>query len=194
MLNSLQAQFESLVTPAMAERLTLLFNHVLASEPAAAQRLLPHAGSHMQLVLQNWPALLPPPPALRWRITPAGLLEWAGVAGAAAAPASVGAATVAMPELDLTMRLDAANPAALLARGLFGQVPPVQVEGDAQLAGDVNWLIQNVRWDVAADVERLFGPALSQPLHQLGAAVAEGLRRAVAGAQGLGERLRAWRS
>ncbi len=188
MLHSLQTQLETLVTPALAERLTLLFNHVLASEPAATQRLLPHAGRQLQLELQNWPALLPKPPVLSWRVTPAGLLEWSG-AVAAAAPSE---ASATAPEL--AIRLDASNPAALLARGLLGQVPPVQVEGDAQLAGDVNWLIQNVRWDVAADLERLFGPALAQPLQQAGAAVAEGLRKAVAGAQGLGERLRAWRA
>ncbi len=184
MLHSLSAQIESLVTPALAERLTLLFNHVLASEPLATQKLLPHAGRQLQLVLQGWPALLPAPPALIWRVTPAGLLEWSGAANADAAPGAV----------DLTVRIDAGNPAALVARGLFGQVPPVQVEGDAQLAGDVNWLTQNLRWDVAADLERLFGPALAQPLQGLGAGLAEGLRRAVAGAQGLGERLRAWRA
>jgi hypothetical protein len=38
------------------------------------------------------------------------------------------------------------------------RTPPVDIEGDAQLAGDVNWLMQNLRWDVAADLERLFPP------------------------------------
>jgi len=28
--------------------------------------------------MQGWPALLPPPPALAFRVTPAGLLEWCG--------------------------------------------------------------------------------------------------------------------
>ena len=45
-----------------------------------------------------------------------------------------------------------------MARALGGTPPPVQIDGDAQLAGDVNWLLLNLRWDVAADLERLFGP------------------------------------
>ncbi len=187
MLHSLQAQFESLVTPALAQRLTLLVNHILASEAVATERLRPHAGRRLRLVLENWPALLPPPLPLNWRVTPAGLLEWAGEAESSA-PSSPAASA------DLTLRLDASNPAALLAGGLLKRAPTVQVEGDAHLAGDVNWLMQNLRWDVAADLERLFGPALAQPLHRLGGALAAGLRVAVSGAQGLGERLRTWRA
>ena len=34
----------SLLVPALLERVTLLVNHVLAAEPAAMQRLLPHQG------------------------------------------------------------------------------------------------------------------------------------------------------
>jgi ubiquinone biosynthesis protein UbiJ len=59
----------------------------------------------------------------------------------------------------------------------------VAIDGDAQLAGDVNWLMQNLRWDVAADLERFFGPVAAQQLHRLGSAVAHALRSAV---QGLG--------
>ncbi len=204
MLHSLQAQFASLVTPALAQRLTLLFNHVLASEPVATDRLRPHAGRQLRLVLENWPSLLPAPPRLSWCITPAGLLDWVGAdpaadeTGAATNAATSAATDAASTAADLTVRLDASNPAALLARGLFRrgaeQMPGVQVEGDAQLAGDVNWLMQNLRWDVAADLENLFGPALAQPLQQLGGAIAAGLRSAVTGAQGLGERLRTWRA
>jgi ubiquinone biosynthesis protein UbiJ len=71
----------------------------------------------------------------------------------------------------------------------------VQIDGDAQLAADVNWLLQNVRWDVAADLERFFGPTVAQQLHRFGSALAAALRNAVnlasRGAAGLGER---WRS
>ena len=191
MLHSLHAQFSALVTPALAQRLTLLFNHVLASEPVATDRLRPHCGKHLAVVLENWPSMLPAPPLLAWRITAAGLLDWSGERGATAAETGPAAA-------DLKVRLDAGNPAAVLARALRGRLSEpaadVQVEGDAQLAGDVNWLLQNLCWDVAADVDRLFGPAAAQPLHQLGRAIAAGLRSAAAGAQGLGERLRAWRA
>lgn len=49
---------------------------------------------------------------------------------------------------------------------LAGQRPQVEIEGDAALAGDVNWLVTNLRWDIADDVERLLGPAAAQALTQ----------------------------
>lgn len=176
MLHSLQ----SLLAPALAERLTLVINHVLASEAAATARLRPHAGRSLALALQGWPALLPPPPVLAWRITPAGLLEWCGPDGASA------------PDLAVTM--DAANPALLLTRALGGTPPSVQIDGDAQLAGDVNWLLQNLRWDVASDLERLFGPTVALPLVRVGSMLASALRTALQTAAGLGERMRSGRA
>lgn len=159
----------SLFAPAVLERLTLIINHVLSSESIATERLKPHAGRTLELAASAWPSLLPPPPVLAFRVTPAGLLEWCGLDR----PASC----------DLALRVDAANPALLLARALGGELPPVAIDGDAQLAGDVNWLMQNLRWDVAADLERFFGPVVAQQLHRLGSAVAHALRTAV---QGLG--------
>lgn len=166
----------SLLAPAVMERLTLVINHVLASEDVATARLKAHAGRCVELSPTGWPALLPPPPVLAFRVTPAGLLEWcSGGAG---------------PGADLVVRLDASNPALLLARALGGELPPVTVEGDAALAGDVNWLLQNLRWDVAADLERVVGPTAAAPLMKLGSALAHALRAAVQGAGALGSRLR----
>jgi ubiquinone biosynthesis protein UbiJ len=166
----------SLLAPAVLERLTLVINHVLGGEPVATERLRPHAGRRIELQLTAWPSLLPPPPQLAWRVTPAGLLEWQGLQPE--------------PGAELQVRLDAANPAALAARMLAGEPPPLQVEGDAQFAGDINWLTLNLRWDVAADLERLFGPVVAQQLHTAGRGLAAALRAAVRAAQGLGERLR----
>jgi ubiquinone biosynthesis protein UbiJ len=168
MLQSLHA----LLAPALSERLTLVINHVLAAESVATARLRPHAGRSVALSIRGWPALLPAPPSLAWRVTPAGLLEWCGIE------------PVAAPDLAVT--LDAPNPALLISRLVAGEVPSVQIDGDAQLAGDVNWLLQNVRWDVAADLERLFGPIVAQPLHRIGSALAKALRAAL----DLGGRLR----
>ena len=176
MLHSLNA----MLAPALAERLTLLLNHVLAAEPVATDRLRPHSGATLALTLQDWPTLLPSPPALAWRVTPAGLLDWCGPAGVDAA--------------DLAVKLDAGNPAAVVARALGGEAPVVQIEGNSQLAGDVNWLLQNLRWDVAADLERLFGPQVAPTLHQLGRMLASGLRAALKGASALGEQWRARRA
>ena len=176
MLQSLSA----LLAPAIAERLTLVINHVLSAESVATERLKPHAGRSLALVVTGWPALLPPPPVLAWRVTPAGMLEWCG--------------PEPLPAPDLALRLHAANPALLLARMLAGEVPAVQIDGDAQLAGDVNWLLLNLRWDVAADLERIFPPLVAQQIHRFGSVLATALRNALSlasrGAAGLGERLR----
>jgi len=176
MLHTLQ----DMLAPPVLARLTLLINHVLGSEAVATERLQPHAGRRVELRLTGWPSLLPPPPVLAWRITPAGLLEFCG-------PQPEGNTD----PVDLVIGLDASNPALLGARMLAGDVPPLQIDGDAQLAGDINWLSQNLRWDMAADLERFFGPAVAQQLARLGTAMASALRGAVRGAQGLSER---WRS
>jgi ubiquinone biosynthesis protein UbiJ len=165
----------TLLAPAAMERLTLAINHVLASERVATERLQPHAGRAIELVLTGWPKLLPPPPPMAFRVTPAGLLEWGGLERNAAS--------------DLTVRIDASNPALLLSRALAGEPPAVDIEGDAALAGDVNWLLGNLRWDVAADLERLFGPTVAQQLVRLGSALARALRSALQGAGALKDRL-----
>lgn len=165
MLNALQ----SLFAPAAMNRLTLVINHVLAAEPTAVERLRLHAGRRIVLSPQAWPALLPAPPPLAFAVTPAGLLEWVGgtTPGLDAAPA------------DLTVRFDASNPARLLAGAVSGETPTVDIEGDAQLATDVNWLMQNLRWDVEADLERVLGPAPAHQLYRLGSALARAVRAAL---------------
>lgn len=160
----------NLLAPAVLERLTLVMNHVLRAEAAAVERLQPHADRTLTMQLTGWPALLPPPPTLAWRVTPAGLLEWCGAGVDTAAPPA-----------DLRITVDARNPAALLARALTGERPTVQVEGDAAFAADIGWLLQNLRWDVAADLERFFGPVMAHQLHQAGRALARGLRTALDG-------------
>jgi ubiquinone biosynthesis accessory factor UbiJ len=167
------ASLNHLLGPAVMERLTLLVNHVLGAEPAATARLAPHAGRTIEIVLVDWPALLPPPPACRFQVTRAGLVEWMGAE-------SGGGST------DLLLRVDASNPALLAARLLGGEQPTVDIGGDAQLASDVNWLMQNLRWDVAGDLDRLFGPLVAGQLHRVGRALAAAVHTAV---QGL-ERLR----
>lgn len=161
MLQSIQA----LVGPAVLQRVTLLVNHVLSSEPAATQRLREQVGRRLQIELIHWPSLLPALPTLLFKITPAGLLEWYG-----AEPAG---------GVDLHLRVDAANPALLMARLAAGERPEVEVQGDAQCAADMHWLVENLRWDLEADLARLIGPLPARQLAKLGAALAAGLRRQV---------------
>lgn len=166
MLHALRQPLQSLqvlVAPAVLERLTLAANHLLASEPVATQRLLPHAGKSVALVWQGLPSLLPPPPDMAWTITRAGLLEQRE--GGCVA--------------ELTLTVDASQPLALLAQAL-GNVPPsAAIAGDAALAADVGWLMQNLRWDAAADLERLFPPMVAQGLADAGTALVAMLRAAL---------------
>lgn len=170
MLQNLNA----LLVPALTERLVLVVNHVLSAEPQATDRLLPHRGRILRLELAGLPRLLQPAPELAFEITPAGLM-----------------AACADPKgSDLRVRIDASNPAALAFRTLTGEPPPVEIEGDAQLAGDIDWLLKNLRWDVEADLERLFGPVVAHELHKLGAILARALRAAGQRAAAVADRVR----
>ena len=168
--------FQTLVGTAVMERATLLINHVLASEPVAAQRLLPHAGRCIQVHLKSWPQPLPPLPILAFRITPAGLVEWCG-----ADPPM---------EADLSVSVDASNPAMALAKALAGERAPVDVTGDAGFATDVNWLFDNLRWDVQDDLARIVGPVPARELARLAGSIAAGMREAVRTLSGLAARRR----
>jgi ubiquinone biosynthesis protein UbiJ len=45
-----------------------------------------------------------------------------------------------------------------LVKGLLqGGKPEVHVQGDVQLAAEVNWITDHVRWDVEADLARIVG-------------------------------------
>ena len=172
MLHSLQA----LASAAVMERLTLLANHVIGAEPVAAQRLRAHAGRSVQIVFEGWPSLLPPLPPAAFRITAAGLVEWCG--------------TDVPTQADLRVAVDASNPALALAQALAGERPRIEVAGNAQLATDVNWLFDNLRWDVEDDLSRIVGPGLARELARLGHGIAAALREAVRTFGSLASRLR----
>lgn len=172
-------------------RLILLANHVLAAEPMATRRLMPHAGRILKVAPHGWPRLLEPflpaPAPLQVMITRAGLLELLpmdapggldlGPDGALPGDAG-GEGGAARPDLEVVV--DTADPLGLVARVLSGGTPRLQLSGDAQLATDVNWLAENLRWDLAADLERLFGPIPADRLRLWGLAVLRALREGVA--------------
>ena len=150
---------------AAIERLTLLANHVLASEPVAMQRLRAHAGRRIRLHFEGWPGLLPPLPVTAFVVTPAGLLESNAIDDSA--------------EPDLRVNIDASNPARAVVQALTGARPKVEVAGDAALATDLNWLFDNLRWDVQDDLARIVGQAPAREIGRVAAGVAAGMREAV---------------
>jgi ubiquinone biosynthesis protein UbiJ len=150
----------NVLAPALQERLVLLLNHVIGREPAAMARLLPFQQSTMVVSVQGAPAWAPALPDLALRITPAGLLE-----------------RVAEPVADAQLRvtLDASNPVASAMAALKGQRQGVNVSGDAALAGAVNWLFENLRFDPADELARAVGPAPAQFVAQVGQGLKDGL-------------------
>ena len=158
-----------LVLPAATARFVLLANHVLTAAPPATQRLKAHAGRVLRVEVQGWRLPVPPPPPLVLRISPAGLLEQPEEA-AESLPAQ------------LNLRVDASNPLDSARRLATGEMPSVQIEGDVALAADMNWVLANVRWDVAADLERVCGPTVAEGLSRVGEQAAAGARALMQGA------------
>jgi ubiquinone biosynthesis protein UbiJ len=165
----MELPFQDLWLPAVRARLVLFSNHVLGNCPPAVERLKAHPGQVLKVDVSGWPGLVPVPPPLVVRITPAGLLE------------TMDAAEEAQAAIGLNVKLDASSPVAIVQKAMSGLMPPVSVEGDAGLAADVSWIVANVRWDPAADAERFFGPVVAEGVTRATAQfaqVAEGLRGA----------------
>jgi ubiquinone biosynthesis protein UbiJ len=152
--------FQDLWLPAVRNRMVLFVNHVLTGCPPAVERLRAHAGKVVRVDVSGWPGLVPVPPPLALRITPAGLFE--GVA-------SADEATVAV---DLNVKLDASAPGKIAEAAFKGGVPPMSVDGDAALAADFSWAAQNARWDPAADAERFFGGTVGEGVSRASAQLA----------------------
>ena len=125
---------KALAERSVMERLVLLVNHVIAAEPAAVERLRPHAARTMLIELTGWPTLLPAVGPFAFRVSPAGLVEWLPEASS-------------LPP-DLRVAVEAANPALALTRMVAGERPAITVSGDAAFASDIDWLIDNLRWDL----------------------------------------------
>lgn len=155
-----------LLGPAALDRVTLALNHLLASEPMAMRRLVPQAGRRVRLSLSGWPSWLPSPPSACWEITPAGLVE--------RVEAPVDGAGV------LELVVDTSNPVRLAAELLSGDRSSVSLQGDAELATTLAWLMDHLRWDPEEDLSRLMGDAAARQaatvLRALGGGVQAALR------------------
>ncbi|MGZ8259863.1 MAG: hypothetical protein ACXWUL_04855 [Caldimonas sp.] len=154
---------KTLAERSVMERLVLFVNHVIAAEPAAASRLRAHAARTVAIELSGWPALLPRLGPFTFRISPAGLVECLNES--AALPA------------DLRIAVDAANPALALTRVVAGERPQVVVSGDAAFASDIDWLIDNLRWDLQDDLARVFGAVPAREIARVGGWFAAAVRQ-----------------
>ncbi|MFE8643683.1 SCP2 domain-containing protein [Sphingomonas sp. NCPPB 2930] len=141
----------------LQHRAVLFVNHVLQQEPEATARLARQKG---RVALVQWRGF-----NLRLLITPAGLLDRAD--------------PVAPPDLTLTVTEE--SPFDLAQAVFKGQKPGVRIEGDVQLAADINWVVDNVRWDVEDDLARFVGDVPAHNLVRGASRVAQALRQFVAG-------------
>ena len=136
-------------------RVVLLLNHVLMQEPEAMTRLARQKG---QVVLMQWRQF-----NMKLLATPAGLLDRAEPH----APA------------DLTLTVTDESPIQLAQAVFRGTKPGVRIEGDVQLAAEVNWLVDHVRWDLEEDLSRIVGDAPAHGLVQAGRTLAQALQQFV---------------
>ena len=133
-------------------RVVLLLNHVLMQESAATQRLVPSRG---RVVRMQWRHFF-----MALQVTPAGLFD---LAPPAATP-------------DLRLEVMQASPLDLAQAALRGERPSVRIDGDVQFAGDIQWLADNLRWDVEDDLARLIGDVPAHTLANLAGSAAQALR------------------
>jgi len=148
---SITRQFQppAWATLEVQRRLLLLVNHVLMQEPEAMNRLARQKGRCVVMQWNQW--------SFAVRITPAGLFD--------VLPSS----ELHTPGSgDLMLWITETSPSSLVQTLMTGQKPPVRIEGDVQLAADINWLFDHVRWDIEEDVAKLLGDA---PAYALGQAV-----------------------
>ena len=122
----------------------LALNHLLDAEAWAREKLKPYAGQCVEF--RN-----PPLPALRLNILDSGLMD--------------SAAADAVPNLIVDIK-----PGALpaLLRGEEALLREIGIEGNADLAGVVQYLFRHLRWDLEEDLSRVFGDALAHSMVEQG--------------------------
>ena len=116
----------------------LALNHLLEAEAWARDKLKPYAGQCVEF-------RSPPLPALRLEILDTGLLRRA--------------AEDALPNLVVNI-----GPGALPAmlRGEDALLREIGIEGNADLAGTVQYLFRHLRWDIAEDLSKVFGDVIAE--------------------------------
>ena len=137
------------------QRMVLFLNHVLMQEKEAMDRLVRQKGRTARV---QWRAY-----SLALVITPAGLFNLAP--------------DTAVPDLQLDVT--ETSPFTLARGVLRGDKPAIRIVGDVQLAADINWLVDHVRWDVEEDLARVIGDAPAHTVAQVAGRAAQALQQFV---------------
>lgn len=137
------------------QRAVLFINHVLMQEPEAMERLRRQKGRVAYVQWRHYSMAL--------LVTPAGLFNLAGEGDSP----------------DLRLEVTELSPLALAQSALRGDKPAIRIEGDVQLAAEINWLADHVRWDLEEDLARLIGDAPAYQLCRVARGAAQALRQFV---------------
>jgi ubiquinone biosynthesis accessory factor UbiJ len=140
-------------TDEIQKRLVLLLNHVLQQEPEAMTRLARKKG---QVALVKWREL-----TIKFIATPAGLLDLAAPQATA----------------HLTLEVTQQSPLEIIQALFKGEKPDIRIDGDVQLAAEVNWLVEHVRWDVEEDLARIVGDVPAHAMGQVARRFGDALRQ-----------------
>ena len=138
-------------------RIVLLLNHILMQEKEATSRLARQKG---RVVLIQWRSF-----SIKFLATPAGLLDRADAHATA----------------DLVLAVTEESPLALVQTMVTGAKPPVRIAGDVQLAAEVNWLVDHVRWDLEEELARVIGDAPAHTMAQAARSMSSALRQFTGG-------------
>ena len=136
-------------------RLVLFINHVLMQEPAATELMARQSG---QVARIQWRSF-----ALALQVTPAGLFDLAPEGA----------------EAHLRLEVMQTSPLQLAQTALSGARPAVRIEGDVRLAADLQWLADNVRWEVEEDLARVIGDVPAHTLASVARRASQALRQFV---------------
>ena len=139
------------------QRLVLFLNHVLMQEKEAQDRLGRKKGS---IIHVRWGIF-----AIDLIITPAGLFD----------RVKTSATDTVKPDLLVTVATD--SPATAIQSLLAGKIPQVKIEGDVQLAAELGWLAENLRWDAEEDLSRIVGDIPAHAIADTGRRVLAGLKQ-----------------
>ncbi|AOW12326.1 hypothetical protein LPB72_15355 [Hydrogenophaga crassostreae] len=140
------------VVDEMQNRVILFLNHVLMAEPQAQARLRRQMGKPVRVQWGDFHLTL--------AATAAGLLE----------------RPHASAKADLSVTLTQTSPIALAQSVIAGNRPGVDIQGDVQLAAEVAWLVDNVRWDLEEDLSRIVGDGAAHTLVRFASAAAQAIK------------------
>ncbi|WP_405048360.1 hypothetical protein [Rhodoferax sp.] len=130
-------------------------------ESEATTRLARQKG---RIMLVQWRSF-----SFKLQATPAGLLDLAAPDASA----------------DLVLTATEESPVALAQSVFRGDKPAVRIEGDVQLAAEISWLTEHVRWDIEEDLARILGDVPARVMSQWVQSMVTGLRQFVAKASAI---------